>query len=248
MTFFRHYIQGIAAALILTWGAAAEEVRFLASDGITIFADEITHSSGTGAPLLILFHQAGGDGRAEYAYAAPRFSAAGFSLLVVDQRSGGNRFGGVNRTVEALGESTGYCAAYPDLEAALLYASQRYGGPIYAAGSSYSAGLVIKLGAKHADKLAGVIAFSPAAGGPMKDCSPNPFATTLKTPTMVLRPRREMANPAVADQFALFEKAGHTMFVAENGVHGSSMLDPARTKSDTEAVWQAVLAFFEATQ
>jgi len=235
---------GLAVLIIVSTGLKAAEVTFSASDGSIVYADTMMAPAAKNAPLLILFHQAGGDGRAEYAYSAKRFLEAGYSLLIVDQRSGGSRFGGTNRTVEARGEKTGYCEAYPDMEAALAYAHDSgYSGPIYAAGSSYSAGLVIKLGAENADKLSGVVAFSPAAGGPMKDCSPNGYAATTKTPTMVLRPAREMANPSASAQFEQFKAAGHTMFVAENGVHGSSMLDPSRTKADTEATWAAVMAF-----
>lgn len=249
MAFITHLMRTIFVLIFLSAAAGANEVTFKAKDGGTVYADEIIHTAGKSAPLLILFHQAGGDGRAEYKYSAPRFREAGYSLLVVDQRSGGTRFGGVNRTVTAHGESTGYCEAYADMEAALAYAGHSgYTGPIFAAGSSYSAGLVVKLGAEHTDKLAGVIAFSPAAGGPMKNCSPNGFATTTKTPTMILRPAREMANPSALAQFQQFTDAGHTMYVANRGVHGSSMLDPARTKSDTEATWTAVMAFLSELQ
>jgi len=249
MAFITPIMRAALALLLVTGGASAEEITFTASDGSTVYADEIPHATGKSAPLLILFHQAGGDGRAEYSYAAPRFSEAGYSLLVIDQRSGGDRFGGPNRTVAARGESTGYCEAYADMEAALAYAGQNgYTGPVFAAGSSYSAGLVVKLGAENTDKLAGVIAFSPASGGPMKNCSPNGFAATTKTPTMVLRPATEMRNPGALAQFKQFTDAGHTMFIANRGVHGSSMLDPARTKANVEATWAAVMAFLSSHQ
>lgn len=244
MTFVTQFIRCALALLLVSTAINAEEVTFTANDGSTVFADARMAPAGKKAPLLILFHQAGGDGRAEYAFAATRLLGAGYSLLLVDQRSGGNRFGGTNRTVAARGESTSYCEAYPDMEAALAYAVHGgYQGPIFAAGSSYSAGLVIRLGAEHTSELAGVIAFSPASGGPMKDCSPNGFAETTKTPTMLLRPGREMKNPSVAAQYENFKKAGHTMFVAQDGVHGSSMLDPERTKADVEPTWATVMAF-----
>jgi len=247
MMILKHALIGGVILFLVSSGLKAAEVTFTASDGGTVYADEITDPAGKSAPLLILFHQAGGDGRAEYAYAANRLSEAGYSLLVVDQRSGGDRFGGTNRTVAARGGSSGYCEAYPDMEAALVYAkTSGYTGPIFAFGSSYSAGLVVKLGAENTGTLAGVVAFSPASGGPMKNCSPNGFAATTKTPTMVLRPIREMKNPSAAAQFDLFKNGGHSMFIAENGVHGSSMLDPARTKADVESTWAAVTAFLDA--
>jgi len=246
VTPFKYILLAPLVFACLTFNLQADEIQFSAKDGGAVFADERMAPAGKKAPLIILFHQAGGDGRAEYAYSSTRLLAAGYSLLVVDQRSGGSRFGGTNRTVAARGNSTGYCEAYADMEAALSYAqSGGYAGPVFAFGSSYSAGLVVKLGAKNKGILSGVVAFSPASGGPMKNCSPNEYASTSKTPTMILRPSREMANPSAAAQFDLFKNAGHTMFVAENGVHGSSMLDPARTKADTEKTWAAVMAFLD---
>jgi len=247
MASLNHLLIGTLMLLLFSVAVKAEEVTFPASDGSIVYADTMMAPAAKNAPLLILFHQAGGDGRAEYSYSAKRFVEAGYSLLVVDQRSGGTRFGGTNRTVAARGESTGYCKAYPDLEGAVSYAQKAgYAGPIFAAGSSYSAGLVIKLGAEHAGELAGVIAFSPAAGGPMKNCSPNGFASTTKTPTMVLRPATEMRNAGALAQFQQFTDAGHTMYIANRGVHGASMLDPARTNANTEATWAAVLKFLKA--
>lgn len=244
MQLLKAITTAILSTNIISAALSAEEVTFKTMDGGIVYADEFIAETGKTAPLLILFHQARANGRGEYEYTFPRLQAAGYSLLVVDQRSGGDLFGQFNRTVNARGESTGYCEAYDDLEAAINYVElSDYSGPIFAAGSSYSAGLVIRLGAEYSSTLNGVIAFSPASGGPMKDCSPNIYADSTKTPTMILRPEREMENPAVQEQFALFEKEGHTMFIAKNGVHGSSMLNPNRTGKDTETTWQAVMNF-----
>ena len=102
-----------AAPMVLglgfTMGVQAEEVTFKTTDGGTVYADEFTADAGKSAPLIMLFHQAGANGRAEYQNTAPRFRDAGFSVLLVDLRSGGDRFGGNNRTVDARGDSTGYC-------------------------------------------------------------------------------------------------------------------------------------------
>lgn len=233
----------------LSLGAQAEEVTFKATDGSTVYADEYLTEAGKSAPLIILFHQAGANGRTEYQNTAPRFQEAGFNVMVVDLRSGGDRFGGNNRTVDARGESTGYCEAYPDLEAAINYADlQGYSGPVFAVGSSYSAALVVKLGAEYRSNLNGVVAFSPASGGPMADCSPNEYASTTKTPTMIVRPGNEMEYDSVKAQFALFEQEGHTMYVHEKGVHGSSTLDPNRAKEGSDGSWKAVMAFLAENQ
>lgn len=245
-------LQNVAALMVgccLTFSAQAGEVTFKATDGSTVYAEELVADAGKSAPLIMLFHQAGANGRAEYENTAPRFQSAGYSVLLVDLRSGGDRFGGTNRTVEARGDSTGYCEAYPDMEATVNYAElQGYSGPVFAAGSSYSAGLVIKLGAEYGSMLNGVIAFSPASGGPMKDCNANGYAATSKTPTMVVRPGREMQHDSVKAQFALFEQEGHTMYVHSEGVHGASTLDPMRAKDGTDGTWKAVMAFLAENQ
>ena len=74
----------------------------------------------------------------------------GFHALAIDQRSGGERWGYENETVNKLGESTKYLAALPDLEAALKWkADGGYGGKTLVWGSSYSAALVFLLAAEH---------------------------------------------------------------------------------------------------
>jgi hypothetical protein len=60
---------------------------------------------------------------------------------------------------------------------------------------------------------------------------------------LVLRPIGEMEIPAVRAQFALFAEHGHQTYVADPGVHGSSMLDAARVDGPVDATWQVVLEF-----
>jgi hypothetical protein len=89
----------------------------------------------------------------------------------------------------------------------------------------------------------GVLAFSPASGDPMEDCRPEMYSGDLEVPAMMLRPGREAAIESVRAQLDSFSSQGHRTFVSENGVHGSSMLNPERTKSDTEPTWEEVLDF-----
>ena len=44
-------------------------------------------------------------------------------------------------------------------------------------------------------------------------------------------------------QLAEFEAQGHLTYVADPGVHGSSMLDPERVGADTEKTWRVVETF-----
>ncbi len=221
------------------------EVNIKARDGVTIYADVYLSTRGKAAPLILLFHQAGGDARGEYASHIPRLLDEGYNVIAADQRSGGNRFESTNRTVLALERKQySYCDAYQDLEAALRYAAENgFTGKRFAWGSSYSAALVLKLGAEHPKELNGILSFSPASGEAMGECKPEPFAPNLHLPTLIMRPRSEMQRENSKEQFVLFQKHGFQTYVAENGVHGSSMLNPHRVDGNVEKHWKVVLDF-----
>lgn len=234
----------LALAPAAALGAAAEEVRIPSTQGVTVYADlHLAHARS--APLVILFHQAGGDARGEYGPIVPRLLTAGYNVLAVDQRTGGDRFGGVNRTVAHLDDQAfDYCDVYPDLEAALGWAVEEgLGGPRAVWGSSYSAALVFQLAAKHPDEVAAVLAFSPASGDPMRGCEPEPFAEALSVPALALRPAREMEVDRVREQLEALAAMGVRTHVADPGTHGSSMLVPRRAGGDTEGTWKVVLDF-----
>ncbi len=220
------------------------EITFTAHDEGLVYADLHLSDQQTNTPLIILFHQAGANGRAEYANIIPKLTAKGYGLLVVDQRSGGKQFGGENRTVAARGEKTDYCSAYPDMEAALIYAQTKTSGPIFVWGSSYSAAMVLKLASEHGSDIAGTLSFSPASGAAMGACSAKLFTAAVTIPTIAFRPDGEIAFVGTEEQ-ALFEESGHDYYIAKDGVHGSSMLDPSRAKGDVTPTWAAVWAFLE---
>lgn len=225
-------------------GGHLTEVQFSASDGVTVFADHITGKAGAKAPLIILYHQAQGSARGEYETIVPRLLSEGYQVLAVDQRSGGDAFGAPNRTVDKIGSNAHYCEAYPDMIAALDYARGLEGEPKpFIWGSSYSAGLVIRLGAARGDDLSGVLAFSPAAGEPMAACDPNAHIKDLKVATLALRPGSEMEYESVQAQLDLFKAHDRETYVAPDGVHGSSMLVEERTEASTEVTWGIVLDF-----
>ena len=236
-------------SLATTASRAQEAIELITADSVTVFGDAFNPEEANGA-VILLFHQAGANGPAEYGSIIPRLTDAGYTVVSVDQRSGGDRLGGSSRTVAALdGAEYSYCDVMPDLEATLDYALEtNLGDPVFVWGSSYSAALVMRLAAARQDDIGGVLAFSPASGGPMADCSPNEVAADLELPVLALRPAREMEIESVAAQLALFEAQGHQTFVAENGVHGSSMLNGARTESPTDATWEAVLGFMSSVR
>jgi hypothetical protein len=47
----------------------------------------------------------------------------------------------------------------------------------------------------------------------------------------------------VAADLEAFSGMGHQTYVSDPGVHGSSMLNPARVDGEVEPTWQIVLTF-----
>ena len=215
-------------------------------DGITIYGDLYEPENVKRPPLILAFHQAGGDGRGEYAPIVPRLVSKGYAVMTIDQRSGGDSFGGVNRTMTQLGNAKySYCEAYPDLEATLEYARRQGFGRIIVWGSSYSAALVIRLGADHPETVDRVLAFSPASGDAMGDCGPIEPASRLNVPALMLRPAREAAMSTVAADLKTYRDQGHATYISEGGSHGSSILIEDRGGEATEMTWIRVLEFLK---
>lgn len=223
----------------------AEEIEFKSIDGTTIYGD--FYAGDDNAPLLLLHHQAGWNARGEYNEITARLVANGYNVLAVDARGGGNRDGVPNRTLEALGISRlPFCEVLPDIIGTLKYADEKFpNNKKILWGSSYSAALVLKAAVSESDNLSAVLSFSPAEGEFMGNCQPSDQAGKIKVPTMILRPASELKSETNIAQFELFEASGYTMHVAENGVHGSSMLVADRTKHNTDAEWEAVLLFLK---
>jgi pimeloyl-ACP methyl ester carboxylesterase len=241
----------LTTALLLSFATAAvakpEEVKFVAADGVQVFADMYRSDAGMMAPIILLFHQAGSDARGEYTGIANRLIDNGYNVIAVDQRSGGDRFGGVNRTMaNAVRQDYDYCDAYPDLDAALQYArAAGFDGNLAVWGSSYSAALVFQLGAKNADEVDAVLGFSPAAGEPLADCALAPYLKDLAMPALALRPQGEFELESVQAQMLDFAAHDVQTYVANPGVHGSSMLNAERVGESTEAAWTVVLKFLD---
>lgn len=173
---------GVAAAAGPASVRAQEPVSFAAADGGRVYGYWYRTSQPVRA-LILAFHQGGASGRAEYGPIAPRLNDAGYDVLTIDQRAGGRLFGGENRAVNERGEESGYCDAVPDLAGTLAYArAERPNTPIVLWGSSYSGALTLRLASTNPDGVIGVLAFSPASGGPMADCRGEEVSARIDVP------------------------------------------------------------------
>ncbi len=231
----------VIAAATLSAFAAPSPVTLTAAGHVKVFATYY----GTGdvtKPIVLLFHQAGANG-AEYSTIAPKLNALGFNALAVDQRSGGRAFGRANRTVNALGHSTRYRAALPDLQAALDWARKNDSGKIVVCGSSYSAALVFLLAANNPGKVAGLIAFSPGeylggrhvvhdAAGKLRDVAV--FVSSASD-------RGEIA--AAHAIVRAVPGTAKTQFAPKQAPHGASALRADANPTGATAVWAAVESF-----
>lgn len=218
--------------------------RLVSSDGVPVFVDRY---AGGGRRVVALFHQGEGSARGEYGFLVPRLVEAGYDVVAADLQGGGDRFGFPNRTLSEVpqGADFTYCDAASQLRTVLDSVAAWYPDARRVAwGSSYSGALVLHAAAAGA-AVDQVLAFSPASGGPMGECSANRVADAVEGPLLVVRPAGEAAIPSVRAQLALFGAAGHQVVVASPGVHGSSTLNPVRVGGDVDATWSLVEAFLE---
>ncbi|CAN5294949.1 hypothetical protein BH10PSE15_BH10PSE15_17010 [soil metagenome] len=215
---------------------ARRDVTLTAADGVKVFATE--YRADRPRATILLFHHAG-SGRGEYAEIGPRLARAGYDALAIDQRSGGDLYGG-NATVTALGKSPTYLEAMPDLQAAVAWARVQK-RPIVVWGSSYSASLVFPLAAKNRD-IKAVLAFSPGE--------------YFDDETLVARAAAHLAIPVYVTSASSDKEVAKgraiavavpgglaTQVVPKTGVHGSSTLNVAKNPGGAADNWAAVLAF-----
>lgn len=228
--------------------AVKTTITAVTSDDVTIHGEVYFGEMDNTSPLVLLFHQGGSNGRGEYAEIAQWLNEAGFRAIAWDQRAGGETYGAANRT--ALGLADGvpdtYCNAYPDLLAALDYVvDEALAEQVFIWGSSYSAALVFRLAAERPDIITGLLAFSPASGGPLQECRARMWIDEVTSPVYVFRPASEMERESSIEQKEILTAADASFLVVENGVHGASMLVDSRTEHDMGAVRETVMTWMK---
>ncbi|MEP7187213.1 MAG: alpha/beta fold hydrolase [Rhodanobacter sp.] len=213
----------LMALLLPVLGFAAEPVTLHSADHVEIFGT-LSTAKPHNDKVLLLFHQARAS-RHEYDSLIAGFNKLGYDTLAIDQRSGGDLFGGHNQTVEAQGKSADYLDAAPDLDAALAWArGQRY-GRIVAVGSSYSSALVILLAATHPQGLTAIASFSPGEYFEDKNLMKN-AAAKVTVPFYITTDPDEATN--VTEVLSKTRGSNIVHFQSKNGVHGASTLVASR--------------------
>lgn len=214
-------------------------VQFPLDSGVELFGDLYRHGEGPPHAMLLLLHQGGGSGRAEYRNIVPRLLAARFDVLTVDLPGGGDRFGGFNRTVRASDRPwTGYCGDYEYADAAVDQAlALARGARVLVVGSSYTGALALQLAGRRTGDLLGVAAFSPAGGEPLAACPGPRYTEGVSLPILVVRPETEAERPSVEEDLATLARQGHQTWIARPGTHGASTLDPSRA-ARAEETWR----------
>lgn len=235
-------LLAVLAFLIAAPAALAEPVQLTSADGVTVFG-EVWRAAGARPPVIVAFHQAESS-RAEYAPIAPRLAQAGFTVLAIDQRSGDGAFGGKNLTVDALGDSTDYDAALPDLEAALAWArADANGAPVIAWGSSYSAALVFLLAAAHPHEVNGIVAFSPGEYLANKTAV-HEAASHIEVPVFIGQASgADEIGQSAAILAALKSRHKQQLVSRAKSTHGASTLRADSNPTGNEAQWKALLRF-----
>ncbi len=230
----------LALLLLPALALAGEPLTLHAADGVAVYGT-FDRARPHNRNIILLFHQARGS-RHEYDPVLPVLHQLGYDTLAIDQRAGGNLFGGYNQTVEKLGKSAGYMDALPDLEAALAWARQRHYGGIVAVGSSYTSALVILLAARHPHELAAIASFSPGEYFDDTNFVKN-AAAQITIPFYITTDRDEADNVAEVLRNAHGDNIVH--YQPAFGVHGASTLVQARDPRGYQANLASFTAFLQ---
>jgi dienelactone hydrolase len=226
-------------------GATAENLT--AKDGTRVYAEYLKAESQPAKGVILLFHQARSNS-AEYAPIAPRLAKLGYDCLALNQRSGGDMFGGTNPTAAESKGSKEYMDAYQDLQASVDWAVKKGYKKMVAWGSSYSASLAIRLGAER-DEVGAVFAFSPGEYLPEKGIVAK-WNASLSKPEFICSTEEEKKR----EVSAIFDSAptarpgtARKLFVPKKAVHGASTLMKDKNPDGSEDAWSQVENFLKGT-
>lgn len=212
---------------------------FPSKDSLTIYAD--IYIKERNAPTILLCHQAGYS-RGEYKETAKKLNLYGYSVVAVDQRSGGEINGIENLSyLNAIKNNkiTNYINAKQDIESAIDYVYQYTQKPLLLVGSSYSASLSLLIG-KNNPKVKAVAVFSP--GEYFDSISITDSLQGFNKPIFVTSSKQEIK--ATNQLISKIEPHLKTQFLPEvKGYHGSKALWDSN--KGNEKYWEAFNEFLK---
>lgn len=219
-------------------------INLPSTDNIELKAD-IYEIEDEGAPVVLLFHQAGYS-RGEYRPIAPVLNEKGFTCIAIDQRSGKEVNGIKNEAfiqAQKQGLGTHYTDAVPDLEALVEYATTNYKNrKIILWGSSYSASLVFVLGKKYQEDIAGIVSFSPGQYFTWQNKDITEYAKSIKVPVFITSSGKEfdLCNPI----YEAISSENKNYYLPDfEGQHGSKAL--WETNEGHKKYWAELSVFLE---
>lgn len=220
--------------------SAVEKLSYPSLDGLKITADLYALEGKTGAPVILLFHQARYS-RGAYQEIAPKLNKLGFNCIAVDARSGKGVNGVVNETAaraKEAGKPMEYRDALPDLKASVAFAHEKFPkSPLLIWGSSYSASMVFAVAADHPEEVKGVLSFSP--NFPRWQAEEK-AAATLEIPVFVTSAKKEVRGWKAG--FGKIKSKKKTGFEPKGaGRHGASAL--WESEAHHAEYWAAVTKF-----
>jgi len=216
-------------------------ITFPSTDGLEITAD-LYNTVENSDTYIILFHQAMFS-RGSYRPIAPELNKLGFNCIAIDQRSGLKARGIDNEThkrAKKKGLTTQYPDAIPDLEATILFVKNELKAKkIIIWGSSYSASLVLYMGAKHPDLIDGILSFSPGEYFEIDGKKILSFVSEIKCPVFITSAKNERKQ--WIDFYENIHAPKTSFLPKESGFHGSKAL--WFDKKGHEEYWKAVKEF-----
>ena len=135
-------------------------VRFAASDGLLVTADEYIVNPGN--PYVLLFHEQGSS-RGEFTTIARRLCKLDFNCLAVDLRNGGSDNYVSNETAKKFRGTNldaGLSGIEKDVLAAIQYAEEQSGQPVVLFGSGANGSMSLQMALSNSNVRA-VVALSP---------------------------------------------------------------------------------------
>lgn len=214
-----------------------QEVKIQLPDGKFVFGTFSPCEGGKDAPIVLMFHQAGSN-RGEYESISKRMVTEGYNCIAIDQRSGGTMWGRDNATAKQYSGNQSYENAYQDMLATFQWAKKEGYAKILLWGSSYSASLVLRLGAEQKG-IAEIICASPGEYFSDKGIVKGWAAKQTATPFFICPKSESNDLSAIFDVIPIEEKS---FLEQDPGIHGSRAFI-ASTNPKSEEAWKALLDF-----